>query len=72
MSNINEDTDLVLTGQYAWITVKEFSVRVSKTDEGVLVDIYALGQEDRGAIASTYAFDGEEGDDETEAQAPPG
>lgn len=62
MVKLTGDDDAELVGQSIWITVKGFSVKVAKTDEGVLVDIYALGHEDKGAISSTYAFDGEEQD----------
>lgn len=49
----------------AWVTVKNLSVYITQTDEGVVVDIYPLGKEDFDwSIASTYAFF--EGDYETE------
>jgi hypothetical protein len=42
-----------------WVTVKNFSVSILKTDEGVSVDIYPLGKEDEDSVACTYAFDSE-------------
>ena len=43
----------------AWFTVKDFSIRVQSTDEGVIVDVYPKGRECDYLIASTYAFDSE-------------
>lgn len=40
-----------------WIGVKDFSIYIKKTDEGVVVDVYARGYEDCEALTSTYAFD---------------
>jgi len=45
----------VLTGRYCWITVNNLSVYVTKTDEGVVVDIYTLNKEMAPPIASTWA-----------------
>jgi len=58
-----KDSEL-LAGNYvlkdgdAWFTIKKFSVRIFSTDEGVVCDIYALGN-DEESIASAYAFDDE-------------
>lgn len=52
-----KDEDYTLEEGAAWFTVKGFSVRIMSTDEGVVVDIYGLGREMAGPIASTYAFD---------------
>ena len=54
------DGDYLLADDAAWFTVKDFSVRIKGTDEGVVVNIYELGREDDDPIASTYAFDNEE------------
>lgn len=43
----------------AWVAVKEFAIHIVKTDEGVLVDVYAKGYEDCDTLVSTYAFDSE-------------
>ena len=55
------DGDYLLADDAAWFTVKDFSVRIKGTDEGVVVDIYELGREDDDPIASTYALDNESG-----------
>lgn len=54
---------LVESAECAWITVDNASVCVKRTDEGVVVDLYPLGLEDRDAVASTYAFSAELADD---------
>ena len=54
-----KDADYILDDGAAWFTVGKFSVRIQKTDEGVLVDIYPVGKEADGSIASTYALDDE-------------
>lgn len=58
-----QEGDYVLEGESCWITAKSMSVRLKKTDEGVVVDIYPLGRETDDAIASTYAFDSEADDE---------
>lgn len=60
------ESDYILNGESVWITVKGFSVLVKKTDEGVVVDIFAKGKENDDCITSTYAFDDEIGEDENE------
>ena len=54
-----KDADYILSQGAAWLEVKNFSIRVHTTDEGVVVDIYRSGNEDEDAIASAYAFDSE-------------
>lgn len=56
------DADYTLTEGSAWLTVKQFSIRILSADEGVIVDIYKLGEEMMPPIASTYAFDHEAGE----------
>lgn len=58
---LDEETDAKISkaADSTWITVKDFSVYIKKTDEGVVVDIYALGYEDCEALTSTYAYDSE-------------
>lgn len=46
-----------LQGTSTWITADPHSVYLRKTDEGIAVDIYPLGEENSDPIASTYAFD---------------
>lgn len=40
-----------------WVGVKDFSIYIVRTDEGVVVDIFARGHEDSGSLGSTYVFD---------------
>lgn len=42
-----------------WLTVGLASLHIKRTDEGVVVDLYAKGAEDEESVASTYAFDAE-------------
>jgi hypothetical protein len=51
-----KDDDYTLEEGAAWFTVKGFSIRILSTDEGVVVDIYELGNEWE-PLASTYAHD---------------
>ena len=62
MSKDLKDDDYTLTEGAAWFTVKGFSIRILSTDEGVVVDIYSEGEEMESPIASTYAFDNEQGE----------
>tara|TARA_Y100000310_G_scaffold269246_1_gene282336 strand:- start:7338 stop:7601 length:264 start_codon:yes stop_codon:yes gene_type:complete len=39
-----------------WITVGNISVYIKRTDEGVVVDLFPLGQETGTSMATTYAF----------------
>jgi hypothetical protein len=56
------DEDHVLTEGAGWFDVKGFAIRIHRTDEGVVVDIFdsrllATGEIDDSLMASTYAFD---------------
>ena len=53
------DGDYTLSDGKAWIEVGPFAVRIEKTDEGIVVDVFANGHEDEDEIASCYAFDEE-------------
>lgn len=57
----NSSNEYTLDEKSVWITVKGMSVYITKTDEGVAVDIFALGHEDdsTGSLGSTYVFDSE-------------
>jgi hypothetical protein len=57
-----KDDDYTLTEGAAWFTVKSFAIRILSTDEGVVVDIWKDGGEMDSPIASTYAFDHEQGE----------
>jgi hypothetical protein len=58
---LDEETDAEVAEKAdgTWIGVKNFSVHIIKTDEGVVVDIYARGYEDCDTLGSTYVFDTE-------------
>jgi len=50
------DGDYVLEDGCAWFEVENISIRIHKTDEGVVVDLYPKGREDEDAVASTYMY----------------
>jgi hypothetical protein len=56
---LDEETDAEVApaAETTWVGVKQFSVYIKKTPEGVSVDIYARGVEDCNPLASCYAFD---------------
>lgn len=60
-AELNDDQDYTLAPDCTgiWLTVKKLSVHVFRTDEGVAVDLYSVGCEMDGAMASAYVFDGE-------------
>jgi|21_taG_2_1085346.scaffolds.fasta_scaffold02175_19 hypothetical protein len=39
-----------------WVTVNNISICIVRTDEGVVVDMWPLGQEGSTSMATTYAF----------------
>lgn len=45
--------------QSVWLGVADASLYIKRTDEGIVVDIYAKGAEDGECLASTYVFDSE-------------
>jgi hypothetical protein len=49
--------DYVLTDGAAWFRVKNFSIYIHSTDEGVVVDLYPYLGEMEEPVASTRAFD---------------
>jgi hypothetical protein len=58
MSDVNLlDGDYVLTDGAAWFRVKNFSIRIQSTDEGVVVDLYPYLQVMEEPVASCWAFD---------------
>ena len=61
------DSDYVLAEGAAWFSIKDFSIRIHSTDEGVVVDIYKADDEMNEPIASTYAFDSETQEDISES-----
>lgn len=54
---LTDDKDYVVADEGVWLSVKRFSVRVVKTDEGICCDIYAAGKEDKGCLGSTWVLD---------------
>lgn len=56
---VGSGADYRLDRGTVWINVGDLRVCVQRTDDGVVCDMYARGDEERGAIASCYAFDGE-------------
>lgn len=45
-------------GEGIWLRVENFDVKVKRTDEGLVIDVYDASDEINGdAIASAYAFD---------------
>lgn len=53
------ESQIADAAESTWVNVKGFAVYIVKTDEGVVVDIYAKGCEDCDSLGSTYAFDAE-------------
>jgi hypothetical protein len=56
---LDEESDAVIDAlaESTWVRAKDFSVYIKKTDDGIVVDIYAVDCEDCDALASCYAFD---------------
>lgn len=55
--NPNEEEDWTLAPKHnLWLTVDNFSVHIVRTDEGIVVDVYAKGCEMDDTLATTYAF----------------
>ena len=52
-----ESTDYELNEDYTscWVTIENISVYILRTSDGVSVDLFACGEEDKTPIASTYA-----------------
>lgn len=55
---VNNDNDYTLNKDQVsvWVTVDNLSVYITRTDEGVVVDIYPQGQETDECISSATAF----------------
>lgn len=49
----------LVNGRGVWLTMGAFSVHPYLTDEGVVVDVYALKSEDMESLSSSYAFTAE-------------
>lgn len=55
----NKDCEMTPDARSVWIGVKDFSIYIVRTDEGVVVDIFARGHEMDECLGSTYVFDQE-------------
>lgn len=57
-TTLDEETDaeMSVAAESTWIGVNDFSVYIKKTEEGVVVDIYARGYEDCNSLSSCYAL----------------
>lgn len=55
----NTDCEMTPEARSVWIGVKDFSIYIVRTDEGVVVDIFARGHEGDECLGSTYVFDQE-------------
>lgn len=55
---LDEETDAEMSSaaESTWVGVDDFSVYIKKTDEGIVVDIYARGLEDCNSLSSCYAY----------------
>jgi hypothetical protein len=51
---IENGEELVLEGEYCWITVDSISVLIQKQDEGVSVYLYPLDGEGGECLAETW------------------
>jgi hypothetical protein len=72
MSDVNlPDGDYVLTEGAAWFKVKNFSIRISATDEGVVVDLYPYQREMEEPVASCWAFDSDVEPEDNEGELSP-
>ena len=65
------DGDYVLTDGAAWFRVKNFSIRIQSTDEGVVVDLYPYLREMEEPVASCWAFDSEVEPEDNEGELSP-
>lgn len=57
LTKLDDATECEMVGNYLWITVCNISVRLARTDEGVICEMYPLDDEADGELlATTYAF----------------
>ena len=49
----------------AWVRIENIDVRIRRTDEGVVVDLYPANQPNLEPVASTYAHFAECADDQS-------
>ena len=65
-----ESNEYKMKDDGCWIADENLTVHIIKTDEGVVVDVYGLHQENEDAIASTWAAFNEAEVDETSSTQP--
>ena len=57
LTKLDDDTECEMIGNYLWVTVNNISVRLTRTEEGVICEMYPLEDEADGELlATTYAF----------------
>jgi len=54
----DSENDYILNNEhdYVWITVKNISIYLKRTDEGVVIDLFPILREGEDCIATTFAF----------------
>lgn len=74
LSRYEGETDYLLEpgATSCWITVDNISVYIVRTDEGVVVDLYAKGRESDESLAGTWALNQEAEPGEEEHHTPCG
>ena len=63
--------DYVLTDGAAWFKVKNFSIYIHSTDEGVVVDLYPYLREMEEPVASCWALDSEVESEDNDGELSP-
>lgn len=63
--------DYVLTDGAAWFRVKNFSIRIHSTDEGVVVNLYPYLREMEEPVASCRAFDSDVEPEDNDSELSP-
>jgi hypothetical protein len=58
MSELLEGGDFTIAGS-AWFSIKGFSIKVQECDDGVLLDVYKLGEEDCLPLRAYMIYDSE-------------
>lgn len=51
---LNSETEYVVTDS-VWITIKNKSINITSSDEGIEASIYDIGYADRNSLASVFA-----------------
>lgn len=53
----NDIAEISTDCRRTWVTVGPYSVLLNRTDEGLVVDVYPLSQEDEEPLATTWVHD---------------